>query len=263
MVALDLASVTGGGSDYTLKKSGLMYMLGREVLFGNLYFGTNDINGLHDTYRHHHQHRILQDLGEIKRVCCDEYHRTADLDAVRLQMETDMREGRKYKVAFALASQRHTDFSDAMLGLATNIYICNGAQGRDLKDISRIFGLSDSEKTALKYDVHGAGKGGASFLFKTETKQGWTTQVLVNSLGLLELWALASTAEDSLIRQKLLAHVPYFDALGLLATQFKSGTAKDDILAAVKQTGLTVERVIDDVVQQLLEKHHGELTAQQ
>jgi intracellular multiplication protein IcmB len=262
VVALDLADVTGRGSQYTLKKSGLMYMLGREVLFGNLYFGEDDIKSLNEVYRHYHHRRINQDLGDIKRVCCDEYHRTADLEAVRLQMEQDMREGRKYKVAFSLASQRHEDFTKSMVGLATNIYICNGAQGNDLKEIVRVFGLSASEKNALKYDVHGAGKGGASFLFKSETKSGWITQVLVNSLGLLELWALASTAEDALIRKKCLEYVPYFKALSLLSKAFPSGSAKDSILERVKETGFTTERVIDDLIQNLLpegEKNNTQL----
>lgn len=252
VVALDLADVTGRGSEYTLKKSGLMYMLGREVLFGNLYFGDDDITALKAVYRAYHHRRINQDLGDIKRVCCDEYHRTADLEAVRLQMEQDMREGRKYKVAFSLASQRHEDFTKSMVGLATTIYICNGAQGNDLKEIVKAFGLTDSEKNALKYDVHGPGKGGASFLFKSETKSGWITQVLVNSLGLLELWALASTAEDALLRKKCVQHVPYFDALAWLAQTFPSGTAKDTILARVQETGFTTERVVDEMIQRLL-----------
>ena len=241
-------------------------MLGREVLFGNLYFGEDDIKSLKTVYREYHHRRINQDLGDIKRVCCDEYHRTADLEAVRLQMEQDMREGRKYKVAFSLASQRHEDFTKSMVGLATNIYICNGAQGNDLKEITKAFGLTASEKNALKYDVHGAGKGGASFLFKSETKSGWVTQVLVNSLGLLELWALASTAEDALIRKKCLQHVPYFESLSLLSSTFPSGSAKEAILERVKESGFTTERVVDEMIHSMLKqtkkmKHNRENAA--
>jgi intracellular multiplication protein IcmB len=261
VVSLDLADVTGAGSKYTLKKSGLMYMLGREVMLGNLYFNEDDVKALPEPYKSYHQRRINQELGDVKRVCFDEFHRTSKLEAVQLQVEQDMREARKYKVEITLASQRHKDFSEAMVELASNIYICNSASGKILDDICKTFDLNPSQRKALQYEVHGAGSEGATFMLKCKTKKGEFVQVLVNSLGLIELWALSSTAEDALIRKQLVKVMPYFLALSYLAKTFPSGSCKKYITDRAMESGQTTEIIIDEVVENIIKQHNRRMNS--
>ena len=158
-------------------------------------------------------------------------------------------------MAVSLASQRFEDFTEAMIEFATNVYICNRIEANALDNVCAKFSLSSSERHALEYEVHGATREGASFLFKSETKSGSITQVLVNNLGLLELWALGSTAEDAQIRRALLKKIPYFPALQCLAKKFPTGSCKKVIERAVEESGKTSEAVVDELITSLLHMH--------
>lgn len=254
VVSLDLADVVGASDKFSLKRAGLMYMLGRQALVGDYYFSEDDLKDHHGPTRPFHEARLNRELGEIKRVCYDEFHRTARLPNIRYQIIQDMREARKFKIDLALVSQRETDFDEAMVELASSVYIFRGSEGSALDRVCKTFDLNDSARHSLKYQVHGAGRDGASFMLKCQTKTGSFVQVLVNSIGPTELWALASTAEDALLRRRLVQRMPYLDAVRILAKKFTSGSCKKEVDDMIVKKGITMEEVIDLMIKQLSEE---------
>ncbi len=259
VVALDLADVVGANDKFSLKRAGLMYMLGRQALVGDYYFSEDDLKDHHGPTRPYHEARLNRELSEIKRVCYDEFHRTAQLAGIRQQVIQDMREARKFKIDIVLISQIDTDFDEAMVELATSIFIFRGSEGKALDRVCKTFDLNDSARHALKYQVHGASREGASFMLKCQTKTGSFVQVLVNTMGPTELWALASTAEDALLRRRLTQHMSYLQAIQLLAKAYPAGSCKKEVDEAVSEKGLAMEDVIELIVTKLCQSKNHEV----
>jgi intracellular multiplication protein IcmB len=254
VVALDLADVVSGNDEFALKRAGLMYMLGREVLVGNYYFGEEDLRGHTSPARAYHEARLNRELSEVKRICYDEFHRTSALKNIRHQVIQDMREARKFKIDLVLVSQSDTDFDQTMLDLATSIFIFRGVEGTELNRVCEKFDLNDSARNALKYQVHGASSEGASFMLKCQTKIGSFVQVLVNSMGPTELWALASTAEDTLLRRRLAQKMSYLDAIRLLAKEFPAGSCKKALDEVIEKRNMVVEDVLEMFIDKLTQQ---------
>src|SRR5262249_6160243 len=110
-----------------------------------------------------------------------------------------------------------------------------------------IFGLSGTAVHALRTRVHGPREGGATFLAQFATKEGMNTQLLTNTLGPIELWALSTTAVDVNIRNKLYRALGPKEARRVLGNLFPSGSAAklvENRLADMRDQ----QRVIDDEV---------------
>ena len=75
-------------------------------------------------------------------------------------------------------------------------------------------------------------------------------------MSITELWALASTAEDALLRKKLAQEVPYFSALRLLANEFPGGSCQKQVADIATETGKTTDLIIDEFNKKLLKKYN-------
>ena len=252
IVAVDLGRVivSGALNDNT---NGLLYLLARHLLVSHFYRDEHDLAGCPDFLRSYHEKQIRQLKQHTKRACFDEFHRTEKRQNVTAQIERDMREARKYNIEYMLASQLHDDFSDAMVSLASNIFICNGANDEALESMGARFGLSAAAKSILKHQIHGAGKDGATFLLKSEVKDKSLVQPLRNIAGKHLLWALTTVSEDAEFRGRLQTVMTYDEVIGRLVRWFPHGSALQLFKARVATNpNLTKEAFFDEFFNRLV-----------
>lgn len=225
IVSLDLDEVAKSGGDAANRQTSVMYMLARYVLGRNFFLTEENVADMSEAYRHYHEQRISEIREDPKRLVFDEFHRTSKVQAMRDQVIQDMREGRKWAVQIALISQSLDDFDEIMIEFATSIFIMDAGPEQAIQKTSRIFGLSETAVRALRTRVHGPREGGATFLAQFATKEGMNTQLLTNTLGPIELWALSTTAVDVNIRNQLYRKLGPREARRVLANLFPSGSA--------------------------------------
>src|SRR3990167_643386 len=256
VVSLDLDEVAKSGGDAADRQTAVMYMLARYVLARHYYLTSETTSGIAEQYKDYHKQRIAEIQEDAKRIVYDEFHRTAKSAAVREQVVIDMREGRKWKVQIALLSQSVDDFDAVMVEFATSIYIMDAGPLQAIEKTTKIFGLSDTARIALRTRVHGPRSGGATFLVQYATKSGLNIQLLTLTLGPVELWAFSTTAEDTVVRNQLYRHLGPSEARRVLAALFPSGSIAKEIedrLAQMKgEVGLIEEDAKDSVMQQFI-----------
>ncbi len=267
VVALDLDEVARSGGDSANRQTGVMYMLARYVLARHYYLTNENVKDMPKPYQNYHQVRIAEIREDPKRIVFDEFHRTANVKAVRDQVIQDMREGRKWNVQVALLSQSLEDFDSVMVEFATSVFIMDAGPEQAVRKTAGVFGLSETERLALKNRVHGPREGGATFLAQFATKNGVNTQLLTSTLGPIELWALNTTAEDVNIRNQLYMRIGSRAARQALAIQFPSGSARkviEERLSLIKEDGGIIDddvqvSVISELVQEIADKFMREV----
>jgi intracellular multiplication protein IcmB len=196
-------------------------------------------------YQEMHVQRARSSKQMPKRFCMDEYHRTGGIEGIRNQVVQDIREGRKHNNQIAIASQRLEDFDDAVLDMATSVYICNAASENAVGIAVKTFGLNSVAEDVLRNELTGPTAKGASMYCIFRTKGGVIRQKLFLTLGPAELWALSTTAEDAALRRHLYEAVGPRAARTALALRFPGGSAKTEIetrVARIEEEG----RRLDD-----------------
>lgn len=270
VVALDLDEVARSGGDAANRQTAVMYMLARYVLARHYFLTEDNVVDMPEAYRRYHHARISEIREDPKRIVFDEFHRTAKAQAVRDQVIQDMREGRKWKVQVALLSQSLDDFDDIMVEFATSVFIMDAGPEQAVRKTAEIFGLSHTAEMALKTRVHGPREGGATFLAQFATKYGLNTQLLMATLGPVELWALNTTAEDVFLRNQLYKKIGPRDARRILASMFPTGTATkvlEDRYASYKEDGQIMDdeakqSVMQSLVQEILDTYYAQAPQQ-
>jgi intracellular multiplication protein IcmB len=81
----------------------------------------------------------------------------------------------------------------------------------------------------VRYGLNGPGPGGAPFLAVLIAAGGKYEQMLVNTLGSKELWALSTTPGDTGLRDRLYEAVGFSEALRRLSSVFVRGSALIEI----------------------------------
>ena len=269
VVSLDLDEVAKGGGDAANRQTAVMYMLARYVLARHYYLTPENVGDMPENYRSFHETRIAEIREDPKRIVFDEFHRTAGIEAVRLQVLQDMREGRKWNVQIALLSQSLEDFDPVMIEFATSVFIMDAGPEQAIRKTVEVFGLSDTATYALRHRVHGPREGGATFLAQFSTKEGMNIQLLTSTLGPAELWAFSTTAQDASIRNQLYKKIGPLETRKVLANLFPSGSAMrvvEDRMDRLKESvGLLDEDaqtgVIDRLVSDILEQYRKDPNA--
>ena len=264
IIALDLDEVARSGGDAANRQTAVMYMLARYVLARHYYLTEDNVADMPPSYRSYHQNRIAEIREDPKRIVFDEFHRTANVQAVRDQVIQDMREGRKWNVQVALLSQSLNDFDEVMVEFATSVYVMEAGPEQAVRKTAEVFGLSQTAQTALRTRVHGPRPEGATFLAQFATKEGVNTQLLTSTLGPVELWALSTTAEDVNVRNQLYRKIGPKAARSILASQYPGGTitkSMEDRLAEYKETGGIIDdesrqSVLDQLVSDILTAYY-------
>lgn len=263
IVSLDLDEVAKSGGDAANRQTSVMYMLARYVLGRNFFLTEENVSDMSEAYRHYHEQRISEIREDPKRLVLDEFHRTSKVQAMRDQVVQDMREGRKWGVQIGLISQSLDDFDDAMIEFATSIFIMDAGPEQAVQKTAQVFGLSQTAVHALRTRVHGPREGGATFLAQFATKEGMNTQLLTNTLGPIELWALSTTAVDVNIRNKLYRKLGPREARRVLGNIFPSGSAAklvENRLADMRDRQVVIDdqarvSIVDSIVADILEAY--------
>lgn len=258
IVSLDLDEVAKSGGDAADRQTAVMYMLARYILARNYYLTEENVNDMRQEYQSYHHERVAELREDPKRIVYDEFHRTSRSKAVREQVIIDMREGRKWKVQIALLSQSIEDFDPIMIEFATSIYIMDAGPSQAVEKTAKIFGLSETAKSALRTRVHGPSADGATFLAQFATKSGMNTQLLTCTLGPVELWSFSTTPEDANIRNQLYKRIGPREARRILANIFPNGSILKVVEKRLNElrdkNGLIADQARTGVVEQILEE---------
>ena len=154
--------------------------------------------------RPYHAKRFREVYETVKRLDYDEWHRTQGSALVRAQAELDAREGRKHNVQLGFASQRLSDMGDALISQSTGRFVLQAGDEREAEEIIERFNLTPAPAAVVRHGLHGPGPDGAPFLAILQVENAKYEQLLVNSLGPIELWALSTTPGDAASAQSSL-----------------------------------------------------------
>ena len=230
LAAIDLAEVAPQGSAEADRQSAAFYLLARHALTRHWWIGEDALAAIPEPYREWHASRLRDIRESPKRLCYDEFHRTAGAPAVRAQVERDVREARKLRVRLALASQRLDDFGAALAELANRYWILgSGGKAKEAGALAATFSLTDTLSDAIRYRLTGPGRDGAPALLIASGQGGRFEQLVVNTPGPVELWALTTSPADVALRRRLYALLPPDRARAALARAFPEGTARSRI----------------------------------
>jgi intracellular multiplication protein IcmB len=275
IVSLDLDEVAKSGGVQAERQTAVMYMLARYILGKDFKIGPDTVNEMPyppnlavppsipvAKYKAYHKKKIEDCKEDYKRLCFDEFHRTSKSQMVREQIIVDMREGRKWNLDVSLSSQTINDFDETMKSFATGIFIMDGGNEKDIKELIATFGMDDpAEQYYLsKGKVHGPRNGRPGvFMAKFLTNTGKYTQLLSAYIGAIEMWALSTTAEDAAVRGRMYEKVGPKKARVLLAKHYPNGIKKvvEQRKEEMKSTGSYTDddsNIYVQLVEELLRK---------
>lgn len=229
VIVLDLKEVAGQGSPEADRQTSMMYMLGRHILARNFFLHPEYLSDVPPRMRDHHARRFAEMQEATKRLDYDEYHRTKASPAVRAQVVRDILEGRKHNVQIAVTSQSIKHFDDELISFTTDRFVLGAEDDAEASLIVERFNLSPAAAYVVRNRLKGPGPGGAPFLFTGAAYNRTYEQMLVNTLGPIELWALSTTPEDVQLRNRLYARLGQKEARRRLAAVFPRGSAKAEI----------------------------------
>ena len=257
LASIDLAQVAPSGSAEADRQTACYYLLARHALTRHWWLAEDDLAAADEPYRSLHADRIRALAEAPKRLCFDEYHRTALAPAVRGQVERDVREARKQRVRLALVSQRLEDFGPGLVELATRYWILGaGGMEAEVAALAGTFGLSVTLREIVRHDLTGPGPDGAPALLIAEAEGRRHELHVVNTVGPVELWALTTAPADTALRRRLYARLPPPAARAALARAFPSGSARERIAAELRALAArggrdTEEAVLDRLADEL------------
>lgn len=260
IIVMDLNDVSRGSGPEGRRRAAIMYMLGRQATTKSFYLSKEMLADCPEMYRAYHMKRIEDLKAEKKAIIYDEFHNTGGMEALRKQVVTDMREGRKWNIRVALSSQLLDDFDQDMIKVATSFFILKAGTQDVVEDATRIFNLSQGAKSILENNLSGPKHWGAPFLGYFQTKNGRYTQLFVNTIGPVLRWALTTEAEDMAVRNKLYEALPPADARKLLSEVFPEGSVIEELKRREARKAEGDKRSTKDVlVEDLIDEYYRRL----
>ena len=230
VVALDLDEVAVRGGAIADRTSAVMYMLARHITASKFFLMPTDVELMPIAYRAYHKERIESIRKNPKRLAYDEFHRVSGNESLARQivgdLETAVRESRKWLLSVGLYSQNITDISEIMIELATQIFIFGAGDEKSLEVLKKRFGLSLIVEDQLRH-LGKPGAKGANMIALFKTDAGKVAQQLTNTLGAIPLWAFSSTSEDMSVRDALYDLIGVKETLSNLAKTYPGGVKKE------------------------------------
>ena len=241
IIAIDLNNVMGDTSASGQLKTGIMYMFAGQISGGDFIlpqFRRELMEAVAPAYRDLHHARLEQLDQEVKSKYYDELHNAKDIPFIFPALETQDREQRKFGIRTVLCSQYLGDFPTSILKSANSLYLMQIRQ-EDVSLLTEHFEVP--EVTIRKFMQIPKGPApdgsGTSFLAVFRTKLGRIAQILKNTMGARELWALSSSPGDTSLRQKLYDQLDGPTAREILAEAFPKGSASRVIESRRKKAG--------------------------
>ena len=265
VAAIDLSAVAPRGSAEADRQTAAFYLLARHALTRHWWIGEDEVAGAPEKYRAWHRRRLRGIREAPKRLAFDEFHRTAGAPSARAQVERDVREARKLRVRLVLASQRIEDFGESLIELANRYWVLGaGGKTKEVETLSALFELNETLAEVVRYSLNGPGRDGAPALLLAADERGRFEQLVVNSLGPVELWALSTAPRDTALRERLYRRLSPGAARAALAAAFPGGSAREAIdaeLARLEGQGnreaASEDAVLEALVERLVERAVG------
>jgi intracellular multiplication protein IcmB len=195
----------------------------------------------------------------------DEFHRTGKVEGIREQIIRDIREGRKWGIQIMLVSQNIEDFDDIMINLSSTRFVLGANTPADADSIVKRFELSPSSRDIILNKILKPGRKGAGVYCSARTELGNAEMFLYLTLGLTELWAFDSTAENRTLRDIMYQRVGARKALEMLCKYFPSGSAAKEVER--RRAEMTSERdekartIIEIIADEILAKETNVLSS--
>ena len=229
VAAVDLSEVASHGTAEADRQTAVMYLLARHALIRHWSMRDDMLDHVPERYRAWHAERVRAAAETRKRLCYDEFHRAGHAPVVVAQVERDAREARKHRLEIVVASQMLEDFGERLTSLATRFWVLgSGRKESEIAEVARVFGLSETVRRALRHRLTGPRADGAPALVMLgETDR--IEQLVVNTLGPIELWALTTFPLDVALRARMYERVEPRRARALLARRYASGSAAQDV----------------------------------
>lgn len=257
VVSLDLNDVAPDGGPSEKRQSAIFFMFARHLLTKDIFINIESakqlVKNCPSMYHEHHNKRAEQMESVMKLLSIDELHRTSGIPAFRTLLKRDLREGRKWFLKIALASQYMNDYDDDMIASATSIYAMRYVDDKSTEELRMRFGFSGTALERFKYECLGPKPTGAPFMALFKTKIGTIEQILINTASPLELWALSTTAEDMKLRRLVYEKLPGKEARQALAAMYPTGSCKRDVeKRSLAMTGRNTVDVIEVIASEVL-----------
>jgi intracellular multiplication protein IcmB len=265
IVSLDLDAVALKGPGEPERQTAVMYMLGRHLVASKFFMMPDDVAHIENQkVREFHFKKINSIRNDPKRLNFDEVHRitktsgsASAIKQIVADIETAIRESRKWKLHIGMYSQMIEDFPKEIRNLATSIYILGAGTEEEIEAAQEIFSLTPAECDVIR-NINKPGPQGSSFLSIIKTDEGEIRQKLFNTLGSVMLWGFSSTWDDNRVRTKLLEHMPPTEAFKLLAKAYPGGTVGAE---AERRTQAYIDKgqsidVIDEIANELIDRYN-------
>ena len=255
VISIDLSEIVGNSdtNPADVRKTSIAYMLSRYILGKNFYGHEDDAkeNAVPEKYKMYHSNRIKSNSMKMKRICIDEFHMTRGNTAIVNQIEYDVRVGRKYNVIVTLASQRSSDFNDALLSLCTTHFIMGSAESGD--NIAR-YNLDKDAEYDYRNVLGPPDSRGSSALMLGDFEGGSFVQTVYYKAPPILLWALSTKKEDQGMREYALyrENGNYLVALEKLSKVFRSVELKEIVERYRRQEFGEVVRLKDETTDQAI-----------
>lgn len=229
VVSLDLQDVApSGASGQSARQTAVMYSVAMWKLTSEFLLDENMLSRIPEYCRDYHKARIHSFQDTKKRVGADEFHRTEGQSSVQNIFKNIIREGRKAGVETVLASQRHEDFPDFMIGLSSTRFVLGAESGQSESTAKRI-GLGSSAAAVIENRLNGPGPGGSNLLASYRTSSGVYAHLLTLTLGARALWAFTSSREDVTLRNNLYKRIGPVAAREVLSMRYPGGSVAKDV----------------------------------
>jgi intracellular multiplication protein IcmB len=149
---------------------------------------------------------------------------------------------------------------DALISQSTGRFVLRAGDEKESEEVITRFNLSEASASIVRHGLHGPGPNGAPFLAVLQVDNSKYEQLLVNTLGPIELWALSTTPGDTALRNRLYDKVGFSEALRRLSKVFPTGSAlkeierrKSDRLRGGEVDARAQTGVIDDLSDELID----------
>ncbi|MDI5833297.1 hypothetical protein OCF84_20775 (plasmid) [Shewanella xiamenensis] len=212
------------------RQNGVMYTLALYLGSGDFMLNKGCLNQVPKEFLQYYEDEVIRLRSVPRRLFMDEFHQASGLRQTVTNVERYSREGGKWGINVALASQKHEDFSQTLIDQATSYFFLGGVSKEVAKIYKEKFSLSDTDATALSDNtIHGPKKGGSSLLYVYKTPDGQFSQVLRFAVGKQLLWANSTNSDDLLIKEILTKAVGSKAMLKILSTEFPESTIQKEV----------------------------------
>ncbi|MBE8233444.1 MAG: ATP-binding protein [Endozoicomonadaceae bacterium] len=229
--SIDLQNVISKDEIMGPRQNGIMYNLALYLGSGDFFLNKDCLNAVPTKYKDYYREKVKLIRSIPCRLFMDEFHQASGLKQTVANVERYMREGGKWGINSALASQEDADFTPTMIAQATSYFFLGGVSKKIAAARQSMFSLTDTDvKVLTDNTVHGPKRGGSSLLYVYKTSSGQFSQVLKFPVGSQLLWANSTTPVDLNIKEELSNKIGSKQMLKLLSKRYPSGTIADEVM---------------------------------